>query len=99
MNFRMLVALEVTDENRYSAYRDAMRPILEGRYGGGFQYDFSVDQVLKTAGSTQVNRVFVIGFQNKDAGEAFFKDPEYLAIKKKYFEGAVGATEILGELI
>ncbi|EAR61344.1 hypothetical protein MED92_11474 [Oceanospirillum sp. MED92] len=44
--YEMLVGLEVTDDQIYQSYREAMRPILEF-YGGEFGYDFRVSEVLK----------------------------------------------------
>ena len=89
-----LVGLHVVDDARYQQYRRAMTPILES-YGGGFGYDFKVSEVLISQTDSPINRVFTIRFPDRDQGERFFSDPEYVKVKKKYFDGAVEATTIL----
>ena len=96
MQHEMLVGLEVTDDEAYQQYRDAMRPILE-RHGGGFRYDFKVSEVLARQTDDVINRVFTIHFADRDARERFFAHPEYQRIKADYFEASVGATTIIAE--
>ncbi len=88
MATEILVALQVTDNELYDRYRAEMYPILQ-EYGGSFGYDFKVAEVLKSETPEPLNRVFTIRFQNKDNIDAFFKNAEYLAIKKLYFTPAV----------
>ncbi|GAA3936071.1 DUF1330 domain-containing protein [Litoribacillus peritrichatus] len=94
MAYEMLVGLEVTDDHAYQTYRENMAPILK-RYGGGFHYDFTVDQVLMSETHNPINRVFTIYFKDEQAKNDFFHDPEYLQIKAKYFESSVKATTII----
>ncbi len=94
MTFETIVALNVTDEITYQDYRLAIAPLL-GKFGGGFRYDFRISQVLKSESNYDINRVFVIYFRNRSAADAFFKDPDYLAIRGQFFESAVNSTTII----
>ncbi|MCZ6837143.1 MAG: DUF1330 domain-containing protein [Planctomycetota bacterium] len=96
MSYELLVGIEVTDDERYQAYREAMLPILE-RHGGGFRYDFKVDQVLRNDSGEPINRVFTIHFDDEEAKVRFFDHPDYLKIKATYFESSVGAVTIMAE--
>ena len=64
MPFEMLVGLNVIDDDRYQAYRQAMMPILE-IHSGDFGYDFVVSEVLKSRTANPINRVFTIHFRMK----------------------------------
>jgi len=98
MAFEMLVGLHVIDDEMYTAYREAMKPILI-LYKGGFSYDFKVAEVLKHEESSpegsNINRVFTIYFESKASSDAFFSDTDYLAVKSQYFEHSVGGTTII----
>ena len=94
MPFEMLVGLNVTDADRYQAYRRAMSPILEA-YGGSFNYDFQVSEVLKTQTENPINRVFTLTFPNESRKDAFFANKQYAEAKADYFDGAVGATTLI----
>ena len=96
MKFEMLVGLHVTDDEAYAAYRKAMMPILE-RYGGGFRYDFRVSETLKAEVDHEINRVFTIFFNDESSLDRFFSDPEYQAVKAKFFAKSVRATVIIAE--
>lgn len=94
MAYERLVGMHVTDDAAYERYRDAMRPILT-EYGGGFRYDFRVSEVLRSDSKHPINRVFAIFFRDAEACEQFFADPRYLEVRRREYEGAVGAfTEI-----
>jgi uncharacterized protein (DUF1330 family) len=95
MVHEMLVALTVTDAEKYDAYRAAMAPILD-EYGGGFRYDFDVATVRKTASDHAINRVFTIYFRDRAAKDAFFADPRYLDVRAKFFETSVAGTSLVG---
>jgi uncharacterized protein (DUF1330 family) len=82
--------LNVTDEALYRRYREGMRPILE-RFGGAFGYDFEVSRVLASESGQPINRVFTLWFPDRERAEAFFADPEYLAVRRECFEPAVNA--------
>lgn len=92
--YEYLVGLNVTDDASYQKYREGMTPILKS-FGGGFNYDFKVSEVLITQTQNKINRVFTIFFPDKETSERFFSDPEYLEIKKAYFEKAVESTTII----
>ncbi|WKZ70881.1 MAG: DUF1330 domain-containing protein [Melioribacteraceae bacterium] len=92
--YEYLVGLNVTDDASYQKYREGMTPILKS-YGGGFNYDFKVSEVFITQSQNKINRVFTLFFPDKETSERFFSDPEYLEIKKAYFEKAVESTTII----
>lgn len=96
MSYERLMAMQIKDEAAYEKYRAAMFPILQ-KYGGGFRYDFQVSKVLKAEAAHPINRVFAIYFRDEAAKDAFFADPEYVAIREKFFVPAVeAATQIAG---
>ena len=90
----MLVGLEVTDDEAYNNYRKAMTPLLE-QYGGGFNYDFKISEVLKSKVDANINRVFTIYFKDEISMNSFFNDEQYLQIKQTHFEGAVKSTTLI----
>ena len=94
----MLVGLNVIHDERYAEYRRRMTPLLESR-GGSFGYDFRVSEVLITATPELINRVFTIRFQSEEEIELFFSNPEYLAIKEEFFEGAVLNTTVISTYV
>lgn len=93
----LLVALEVTDEEKYARYRTEMLPFL-ARYGGGFGFDFEVSKVLKSESGHRINRVFSVSFPDREACDRFFADPDYTAVRAAWFEPSVASTTILGKL-
>lgn len=94
--FERLVGLNLKDEKGYQDYRNAMRPLLE-EHGGGFRYDFKIEKVLKSEVDHPINRVFIIYFKNKDFSDKFFSNPEYIKIKKEYFETSVLDTAVISQ--
>lgn len=96
MAFETLVGLNVTDDKLYQEYREKMTPILQ-KYGGGFRYDFVIDEVLKTDTESPINRVFAIYFKDEQALNDFFSNEEYLRIKEKYFTPSVSSTTIIAK--
>jgi uncharacterized protein (DUF1330 family) len=95
MPHELLVALDVTDEHSYAQYRAEMAPLLAA-HGGGFRFDFTIAKVLASAAEHPINRVFAISFASKARKEAFFANPEYLAIRARLFERAVAGTTVIG---
>lgn len=91
-----LVGLNVVDDELYQKYRNGMTPILKS-YGGGFSYDFAVSNVLISQTENKINRVFTIYFPDEETSERFFSDPDYLEIKKAFFERAVESTTIISK--
>lgn len=96
MAYELLVAMHVVDEDVYRQYRAAMTPILES-LGGGFRYDFVVSNALKSEAPHPINRVFAIFFPDKKAKEAFYVHPDYVQIKKRFWEPSVAGRTILAE--
>ncbi|MCE9595295.1 MAG: DUF1330 domain-containing protein [Planctomycetes bacterium] len=96
MTHENLVALDVADPSSYQKYRDAMRPLLEAA-GGGFRYDFEIARTLRAEAKHPINRVFAIYFRDRAAKEAFFADPEYRAIRERFFTPAVRAVTVIAE--
>lgn len=96
MSYELLVGLQVIEPKLYVKYRQAMMPLLV-KYGGGFRYDFWIQETLKSATVNEMNRVFVIYFKNKETMRLFFNNAEYLQIKNEYYINAVSATTILSE--
>ncbi len=84
----ILVGLLVTDEAAYATYRAHMTPLLTAR-GGSFGVDVRVAEVLQSPGSERFNRLFTIRFPSRDEHDAFFADPEYLEVRKRYFDPSV----------
>lgn len=95
MAHELVVGLTVTDDATYAQYRAAMAPLLAA-HGGGFSYDFTIAKALKSASTHPINRVFAIYFEDRARKDAFFANPDYLAIKARYFERSVAGTTIIG---
>jgi uncharacterized protein (DUF1330 family) len=98
MSYERLMGLQVVNEVLYQAYREAMMPILK-RYGGGFRYDFKIRETLLTEADHEINRVFIICFKDLESQNAFYDDPEYKAIRQKYFEPAIPKYTVISEYI
>jgi len=94
MSYEILVGLDLLNDQVYDEYRKAMKPILLD-FKGYFVYDFKVSDVLISDTNNDINRIFIINFKSKSKMEGFFLNPEYLAIKEKYFTKSVGSTTIL----
>ena len=92
-----LMALNVVDPALYAKYRAAMTPLLEA-HGGSFGLDLWVGEVLRAPDPKPFNRLFTIIFPSPEKREAFFSNPEYLAVRKALFEPSVSATTNLGQL-
>lgn len=92
--FEMLVGLEVSNNEVYSEYRAAMKPIL-AEYKGGFGFDFMVSEVLLSQVDVPINRVFTINFPSQTASDNFFSDSAYLKVKEQYFLASVANTTII----
>lgn len=96
MSYEMIVGLQVKDDKVYDKYRQMMMPILES-FGGGFRYDFKIQETLKSQSKGPINRLFVIFFQSKESMNSFFNHPKYLEIKSTFFENSVDFTTIISE--
>jgi uncharacterized protein (DUF1330 family) len=94
-----LMALNVVDAELYAKYRAAMTPLLEV-HGGRFGLDLWVGEVLRAPPDQKpFNRMFTIVFPSQERREAFFSNPEYLAVRKMFFEPSVAAVTNLGQLL
>jgi len=91
----ILVGLRVTDDATYTAYRAHMLPLLTAR-GGSFGVDVRVAEVLKNPGSEPFNRLFTLRFPSLAAHDAFFADPAYVEVRKRYFDPSVAYRVPLG---
>jgi uncharacterized protein (DUF1330 family) len=91
----ILIGLQVTDQDSYAEYRKHMTPLLEA-HGGRFVLDVQVAEVLRAPEPKPINRLFTIRFPSLAQLDAFFANPEYLVVRKRYFEPAVGAIQRLG---
>jgi len=88
MAYKMLVGLNVKNDQMYSDYRKAMIPLLK-TYGGGFDCDFKLSEVLIPENNQDLNRLFIIYAENKESMDSFFSDPKYKEIQEKYFNDSV----------
>jgi uncharacterized protein (DUF1330 family) len=96
MPYEKLMGIQVVDEGLYQKYREAMTPILT-RYGGGFRFDFKIKETLRSETDHEINRVFIIYSKDSESLNAFYHDPEYKAIRQKYFEPAVPKSTVISE--
>jgi uncharacterized protein (DUF1330 family) len=93
-----VMALDVVDADLYATYRAAMTPLLEA-HGGKFGLDIWVAEVLRAPPEQKpFNRLFTIVFPTQERWDAFFSNPEYLAIRKSFFEPSVASSTNLGQL-
>lgn len=60
--------------------------------GGAFGYDFEIARVLASESDWPIDRVFTIAFPDRAAADRFFADPDYLAVRRAWFEPAVAAV-------
>ena len=98
MAYEQVVVMDVKDFELYKKYREAMSPVL-ARYGGGFRYDFVVDEVLKSSSNHTINRVFTIHFADENHMKRFYSDPEYLKIRERFFVPSVGGATVVAAYV
>ena len=92
--YERLVGLEVSNEEIYAKYREAMKPILVS-YGGAFGFDFIVSEVLLSQVAEPINRVFTINFPGQSEMDGFFSDAEYRKVREQYFVHSVSNATII----
>jgi uncharacterized protein (DUF1330 family) len=92
----ILIGVYVVDEARYAQYRAEMTPLLEAR-GGRFVVDVRTSEVLRAPAPGAFNRLFTIRFPSRQIRDAFFADPDYLAIRTRLFESSVSGMVWLGD--
>jgi uncharacterized protein (DUF1330 family) len=90
----ILIGLNVTNQDLYTEYRSHMSPLLKA-HGGRFTVDVHVAEVLCAPEPQPINRLFTIRFPSLAQHDAFFAHPDYLAVRKRYFEPSVGAVQRL----
>lgn len=96
VGYEMTVGLRVIDQELYTAYRAEMTPLLEA-VGGSFRFDCEVARVLRGGEAFEINRLFVIGFPDREAKEMFFADPRYVEIRARLFSRSVAGMKIIAE--
>ena len=96
MSYEMIIGLQIKSNEIYNHYRETMKPILRV-HGGGFRYDFKISEVLSNEDGNPINRVFAIYFENEQRKDDFFSNPEYIEVKKEFFETSVESTTIISE--
>lgn len=94
MAFERVMGLQVSDDDEYQRYREAMTPILHS-FGGAFGYDFKVAEVLMSKHGEEINRVFTIEFPSSEVMDAFFSDPAYLVVQKRHFANSVSSKTVI----
>jgi uncharacterized protein (DUF1330 family) len=92
----ILVGVHVIDEAGYTGYRTEMTPLLEA-HGGRFVLDVRVAEVLRAPSSVAFNRLFAIRFPSTRHRDAFFANPDYMAIRARLFEPSVSEMVRLGD--
>jgi uncharacterized protein (DUF1330 family) len=92
----MLIGVDVIDEAGYAKYRAEMTPVLEA-HGGRFILDVRVSEILRGASPGAFNRLFTIRFPSARHRDAFFANPDYLAIRARLFEPSVSGVVRLGD--
>jgi uncharacterized protein (DUF1330 family) len=96
MSYEMVMGLLVLDHAKYTQYRAEIAPLLEAA-GARFRYDFEVAGILRSEAEHEINRVFVLQFPDRTRKEQFFSSAQYLEIRARLFEPAVGGVTTLTE--
>src|SRR5690349_25074911 len=94
--FEILRGVQVIDETGYATYRAEMAPVLEA-HGGRFILDVRVAEILRAPSPTAFNRLFAIRFPSAQHHDAFFADPDYVALRSRLFEPNVSDMVRLGD--
>lgn len=92
----VLIGVHVIDEAGYATYRAEMAPLLEA-HGGRFILDVRVAEILRAPSPTAFNRLFAIRFPSAQHRDAFFADPDYIAVRSRLFEPSVSELVRLGD--
>lgn len=96
MPHELVIAMNVTDPDTYARYREGMTPILAS-YGGGFRYDLVVSHTLRSPATHPITRVFALYFRDRAARQAFFADPEYLAVREALLVPSIDGYTVIAE--
>lgn len=89
MAYYLMIEAEVTDPERYEAYRAAVTPLID-RFGGRFLVRGGEVEVFE--GEYDGRRRVVIEFESQKAARAFWHSPEYADVKKLREGAGVGAA-------
>lgn len=89
MAYYLMIEAEVTDPERYAAYRAAVTPLID-RFGGRFLVRGGEVEVFE--GEYDGRRRVVIEFESQKAARAFWHSPEYADVKKLREGAGVGAA-------
>jgi uncharacterized protein (DUF1330 family) len=92
----VLIGVRVIDEAGYARYRAELAPLLE-RHGARFILDVRVAEILRAPLPTACNRLFAIRFPSPRHHDAFFADPDYVALRARLFEPNVSEMVRLGD--
>jgi uncharacterized protein (DUF1330 family) len=92
----VLIGVHVIDETGYARYRAELAPLLEA-HGGRFILDVRVAEILRAPSPTAFNRLFAIRFPSARHHDAFFADPDYVALRSRLFEPNVSDMVRLGD--
>jgi uncharacterized protein (DUF1330 family) len=92
----ILIGVQVIDEAGYARYRAEMTPVLEA-HGGRFVLDVRVAEILRASSPAAFNRLFSIRFPSARHRDAFFANPDYMAIRARLFEPSVSEMVRLGD--
>jgi uncharacterized protein (DUF1330 family) len=92
----VLIGVHVIDEAGYARYRAEIAPLLEA-HGGRFILDVRIAEILRAPSATAFNRLFTIRFPSARHHDAFFADPDYIAVRSRLFEPSVSEMVRLGE--
>lgn len=92
--YTSLLGLQIDDAAAYQRYRAGMTPILH-RHGGRFGYDFEVARLLAAEAGRPINRVFTLSFPDRASAARFYADPEYVEVRRAWFEPAVSAITVI----
>jgi uncharacterized protein (DUF1330 family) len=90
----ILIGLQVTDQGQYAEYRKHMSPLLEA-HGGRFVVDVHVAEVLLAPEAKPFNRLFTLRFPSQAQHDAFFANPDYLAVRERHWVPSVAAVQRL----
>ena len=96
MSFKVLVGLNIINDESFQSYRAGMTPILES-YGATFLYDFTIDKTLKSQATHIITRLFLMSFPDEDTRQRFFQDERYRQIRHEFFDPAVEGRTVIAE--
>lgn len=89
MAYYLMIEAEVTDPERYAAYRAAVTPLID-HFGGRFLVRGGEVEVFE--GEYDGRRRVVIEFESQEEARAFWHSPEYADVKKLREGAGVGAA-------